>query len=133
MQSKDKLSLVDTCGIAMGGMVGGDIFAVLGEAVIAFGNLEQITSISSLVFLFVFSIGNFMGYMHNTFKGWKKIVPIIESTGCASAMVILLYETYHSNPATVYIVIGISVSFAPVSRGVYLATSQIQSARNLNF
>lgn len=85
------------------------LIAGLAIAVQSFGNLEQITTFSSLVFLFVFSIVNFMGYKHDVFEGWKKILPVIGSLGCASAMVVLLYETYCSNASTVYIVIGISV------------------------
>ncbi len=85
------------------------LIAALAIAVQSFGNLEQITTFSSLVFLFVFSIVNFMGYKHQIFENWKKSLPIIGSLGCASAMVILLYETYLTDPSTVYIVIGISV------------------------
>lgn len=85
------------------------MIAALAIVVQSFGNLEQITTFSSLVFLFVFSIVNFMGYKHQVFDGWKKSLPIIGSVGCASAMVVLLYETYQSNPTTVYTVLGISV------------------------
>lgn len=82
--------------------------AALAIGVQSFGNLEQITTFSSLVFLFVFAIVNFMGYKHNIFKGWKSILPVLGTLGCASAMIVLLLETYRSNPQTVYIVGGIS-------------------------
>lgn len=39
----DKLSLFDACGMAIGGMVGGGIFAVLGEAVMTAGNAAFIS------------------------------------------------------------------------------------------
>ena len=74
-----------------------------------FGNLSQITTFSSLVFLFVFSIVNFMGYKHKVLKGWKSMLPVLGSVGCISAMIVLLYETYLSNRPTLYIVAGISI------------------------
>lgn len=43
MPSEDKLSLFDACGMAIGGMVGGGIFAVLGEAVMTSGNAAFIS------------------------------------------------------------------------------------------
>src|SRR6056297_2644933 len=43
MSPKNKLSLFDACGMAIGGMVGGGIFAVLGEAVITSGNAAFIS------------------------------------------------------------------------------------------
>lgn len=95
------------------------LIAGLAIGVQSFGNLEQITTFSSLVFLFVFSIVNYMGYRHDIFEGWKKGLPIIGSFGCASAMIILLYETYSTNPTTVYIVIGISVVLL-LCREVYI-------------
>lgn len=86
------------------------LMATLAIVVQFFGNLEQITTFSSLVFLFVFSIVNFMGYKHEIFKGWKRFLPIAGSLGCASAMSVLLYDIYNSELATLYVVIGISIT-----------------------
>lgn len=73
------------------------------------GNLEQITTFSSLVFLFVFSVVNYMGYSHKVLKGWKSVLPVIGSVGCASAMGVLLFKLYNSKNSTLYIVIGIAL------------------------
>jgi hypothetical protein len=43
MSSKNKLSIFDTCRMATDGMVGGSIFAVLEEAVLASGNIANHT------------------------------------------------------------------------------------------
>ncbi len=85
------------------------LLAALAIAVQFFGNLEQITTFSSITFLFVFSIVNYMGYKHSVFDGWKRMLPFIGSIGCASAMGVLLYETFVSNRQTFYIVLGIAV------------------------
>lgn len=86
------------------------LLAILAIVVQFYGNLEQITTFSSLVFLFVFSIVNFMGYQHRIFTGWKRLLPVAGAFGCASAMGVLLYEIYSSEPATLYIILGISAA-----------------------
>lgn len=73
-----------------------------------FGNLHQITTFSSLVFLMVFSVVNFVGYKHQIFKGWKRVIPMVGSFGCFTAMLVLFYDTYVSEPTTSHIIIGIS-------------------------
>ncbi|WP_440998567.1 APC family permease [Fodinibius sp. SL11] len=85
------------------------LVATLAIIVQFFGNLEQITTFSSLVFLFVFSIVNFMGYKHAIYEGWKSSLPVAGAVGCFSAMGVLLYETYASNKETVFIVGGIAI------------------------
>ncbi len=85
------------------------LMAALAIVVQFFGNLEQITTFSSLVFLFVFSIVNYMGYRHEIFKGWKKGLPILGSLGCGAAMGLLLYDIYTTEPTTLYVVLGISI------------------------
>lgn len=85
------------------------MIAVFAIVVQFFGNLSQITTFSSLVFLFVFSIVNYIGYKHEVLNGWKRILPLIGAFGCVSAMGTLLYETYASNPVTLYLVVGISI------------------------
>lgn len=82
------------------------LLAVLAIVVQLFGNLEQITTFSSLIFLFVFSIVNFMGYKHQVFDGWKKSFPVVGALGCGSAMFVLLYKTYTLNPTTIYFIAG---------------------------
>lgn len=86
------------------------LIALLSIVVQAVGNLEQITTFSSLLFLFVFSIVNFIGYKLDIFEGWKKVLPVLGSVGCTFAMLTLLYESYLSDPRTIYIVIGISAT-----------------------
>lgn len=78
------------------------MLAALAILVQLFGNLEQITTFSSLTFLFVFSIVNYMGYKHNVLGGWKAILPVGGALGCASSMFILLYDTYQSNRKTFF-------------------------------
>lgn len=84
------------------------LIAALAIVVQFFGNLEEITSFSSLVFLFVFSIVNFMGYKHEIFQGWKRSLPILGSFGCTAAIGILLYDFYNTDPFTLYIILAIS-------------------------
>ncbi len=86
------------------------LLAVLAIGVQLFGNLEQITTFSSLTFLFVFSIVNYMGYRHNVFKSWKRILPLIGTAGCSLSMLILLYETYKSNANTFYVLFIIAAT-----------------------
>lgn len=95
------------------------LIAALAIAVQIFGNLEQITTLASLTFLSVFSTVNFMGFKHKLFKGWKKSLPIIGSAGCVSAMVILLLRTYHSDPATIFTIIGMSAGLL-LFREIYI-------------
>lgn len=85
------------------------MLAALAILVQFFGNLEQITTFSSITFLFVFSIVNYMGYKHSVFNGWKRAVPLLGSFGCASAMLVLFYEMFVSNRQTFYLVLGIAV------------------------
>ncbi|SMO76413.1 APC family permease [Fodinibius sediminis] len=94
--------------------------AILAIAVQALGNLEQITVFSSLVFLFVFSIVNFMGYKHRIFEGWKSGLPLVGSVGCALAMIVLLYESYLSNPATLYVAGALALGLLCI-REAYIA------------
>lgn len=95
------------------------LLAVLAILVQFFGNLEQITTFSSLTFLFVFSIVNYMGYRHNVFNGWRRILPLMGSVGCASAMVVLFYEMFVSSRKTFYIVLGIAVALL-ICREAYI-------------
>jgi hypothetical protein len=60
-----------------------------------------------------------MGYKHKVLDGWKRVLPILGSMGCASAMVVLLYNTYNTNRATLYIVAGISIVLI-ISRELYI-------------
>ncbi|WP_234571170.1 APC family permease [Rhodohalobacter sp. 614A] len=85
------------------------MLAALAILVQFFGNLEQITTFSSITFLFVFSIVNYMGYKHSVFNGWNRAVPLLGSFGCASAMLVLFYEMFVSNRQTFYLVLGIAV------------------------
>lgn len=85
------------------------LLATMAILVQFFGNLEQITTFSSLVFLFVFSIVNYMGHRHKVFSGWKRVLPLIGSLGCATAMGVLLYDIYATERSTLYVVVGISV------------------------
>jgi amino acid transporter len=83
------------------------LLAVIAIIIQFFGNLEQITTYSSLVFLFVFSVVNIMGHKHKVFSGWKKALPPLGSLGCASAMGILIYKIYTTNLNTLYVIGGI--------------------------
>ncbi len=80
------------------------LVTVLAMTVQFFGNLKQITTFSSLVFLFVFSIVNFMGYKHSIYEGWKSSLPLVGAVGCFAAMGVLLYKTFVTNKETVFIV-----------------------------
>lgn len=93
------------------------MIAALAITVQFFGNLEEITIFSSLVFLFVFSIVNYMGYRRQVFDGWKKILPPIGSAGCSTAMITLIYHTYEVNVNTLYIIIGISIALLVFREG----------------
>jgi amino acid transporter len=95
------------------------ILAASAIGVQAFGNLEQITTFSSLVFLFVFSIVNYMGYRHEVYGGWKKALPIVGSIGCAMAMGVLIYDTYETNLNTLYIVLAIALALL-IAREAYV-------------
>lgn len=95
------------------------LIAIFAIGIQAFGNLTQITTFSSLVFLMVFSIVNYMGHKHQIFDGWKRIFPIIGSFGCATAMITLLIKSYLDKPATLYIVIGISILII-ICREIYI-------------
>lgn len=107
------------------------MLAVLAIIVQFFGNLEQITTFSSLTFLFVFSIVNYMGYKHTVFNGWKRILPLVGSFGCASAMIVLLYETFISNRQTFFIVFGIAIVLL-LSREAYIWFHSRYKGRNKN-
>lgn len=96
-----------------------------------YGNLTQITTFSSLAFLFVFSIVNFMGYKHKVLKGWKSILPILGSVGCASGLAVLLYDTYTNKPTTLYIVIGIFVMLL-ICRELYIWLHSNYKGKKLN-
>lgn len=106
------------------------LMAGLAVIVQFFGNLEQITTFSSLVFLFVFSIVNFMGYQHEIFQGWKRFLPVAGSLGCASAMGILLYDIYSSKPTTLYVVMGISIALLLFREAYIWFHSRYKGAKN---
>lgn len=86
------------------------LIAIFAISIQFFGNLHQITTFSSLVFLMVFSIVNFVGFKHDIFDGWKNIFPLLGSAGCFSAMLVLIYDTYKSKPHILYIILGISAA-----------------------
>lgn len=75
-----------------------------------FGNLHQITTFSSLVFLFVFAVVNYMAYRTDIFEGLKNIIPVLGCIGCAGAMCVLIYDTYLTEPNVLYIVLSISAA-----------------------
>ncbi|TYP95349.1 hypothetical protein LX73_0649 [Fodinibius salinus] len=106
------------------------LIAVLAIVVQFYGNLEQITAFSSLVFLFVFSIVNFMGYKYEVFEGWKRFLPISGSLGCAFAMSILIYDIYSSEPTTLYVVIGISTALLLLREAYIWLHSGYKGANN---
>lgn len=108
------------------------LLAALAILVQFFGNLEQITTFSSLVFLFVFSIVNYMGHRHKVFSGWKRILPVFGSIGCATAMGILLYDIYASEPTTLYVVLGISVVLLLCREAYIWLHSGYKGAKNGN-
>lgn len=108
------------------------LLAALAILVQFFGNLEQITTFSSLVFLFVFSIVNYMGHRHRVFSGWKRMLPLFGSFGCASAMGVLLYDIYSSEPFTLYVVVGISTALLLCREAYIWLHTGYKGARNGN-
>lgn len=66
------------------------------------GDLHQITTFSSLVFLVVFSVVNFIGYHYRIMSNWKRWIPLAGSLGCGGAAIVLLYDTWITNPGTVW-------------------------------
>ncbi|MDX1671576.1 MAG: APC family permease [Balneolaceae bacterium] len=85
------------------------LIAILAIVIQFFGNLHQITTYSSLVFLIVFSVVNYIGYHIEIFSGWKNLFPLLGSAGCIAAMAILIYNTFATNLATLYIIAGITL------------------------
>lgn len=86
------------------------------------GNLDQITTFSSLVFLLVFAVVNGAALWHRTFVGWRRLLPTVDGVGCLVATALLPINTYRTEPATLWIIIGIATGLV-VLRGAYAAYS----------
>jgi hypothetical protein len=83
------------------------IFSIIIQFV---GNLHQITTFSSLVFLLVFGVVNVVAVIHRVYKIWYLIFPIIGSLGCFSAALALIYDTIKSDITTLWIIIAITAT-----------------------
>ncbi|MBD3181568.1 amino acid permease [Candidatus Poribacteria bacterium] len=92
------------------------VFAIVIQFV---GNLHQITTFSSLVFLLVFAIVNMVALIHREYKDWYIVFPIIGSLGCFSAAVALVYDTVTTDLTTLWIISGITAVLL-ILRFVYM-------------
>jgi len=86
-----KLTLFDACGMAIGGMVGGGLFATV----------------------------NLAAVIHREFRGWGLVLPIAGAAGCAAAAVLLAASQYRERPELTWALVGTALALLAV-RGVDL-------------
>ncbi|HSR54398.1 MAG TPA: APC family permease [Acidobacteriota bacterium] len=72
-----------------------------------FGNLRDITTFSSLVFLLIFAVVNWVGYRHRVFKGKLRWIPLAAGGGCLGAAIVLLRDLYNHHLPTLYVIAAI--------------------------
>lgn len=87
-----------------------------------FGNLGQITTFSSLVFLLVFAVVNAAALWHRTFAGWRRLLPVAGGIGCLASAGLLAVNTFRTEPTTVWIIATIGTALI-LLRVLYLAGS----------
>ncbi len=92
------------------------------------GSLGRIVSFASLVFLAVFAIVNLAAFVHRTYKGWWRPMPLVGAVGCAAAAGVLLVNTYRQSPADLYVIVGVTVGLL-VLRGLYMLTEEFEHHR----
>lgn len=74
------------------------VAAALACTVQFFGNLDQITTFSSVVFLAVFTVVNGAALMHDEYTGWARLLPSIGAAGCLVASVLLVIDLVEHEP-----------------------------------
>ncbi|MDX1671577.1 MAG: APC family permease [Balneolaceae bacterium] len=84
------------------------LIACSGLVIVSTGTLREITAFSSLLFLFIFSVVNYMGFVHRVHSGWKRFIPLIGSIACFAAMSILIYDIYLTDQSFFYIILSIT-------------------------
>ena len=72
------------------------------------GNLHEIVSFSSIVFLSVFAVVNLSACIHREYKGWQSVLPMAGFLGCLSAVVLLVHDLYSKEPTTLWVITGIA-------------------------
>jgi amino acid transporter len=92
------------------------------------GSLERIVSFASLVFLAVFAIVNLAAFVHKSYGGWWRPLPLLGALGCAGAAVALLVSTYEQNHADLWVIVGIAVGLLAL-RGLYMLTEEFEHHR----
>ena len=75
----------------------------------ALGNLGQITTFSSLVFLSVYAVVNLSAIIHRSYRGWRLAFPTLGFVGCLLAAGMLAFSAYQTNPTTLWLILGVAV------------------------
>jgi amino acid transporter len=75
-----------------------------------FGNIDQIATFSSVVFLAVFSVVNTAALFHDEYSGWSRLLPALGTAGCLGASVLLGIDLIQKQPAVATILGGIAVA-----------------------
>lgn len=73
------------------------------------GNLHQITTFSSMVFLLIFAFVNGIAILTKQFKTWKIIFPLLAIGGCLVSFGSLVYQLYQSSLISFGIMLVISI------------------------
>lgn len=72
------------------------------------GNLHEIVSFSSIVFLSVFAVVNVSACVHREYSGWQSIFPAAGFLGCIAAVILLAHNLYKQDPVTMWVITGIA-------------------------
>ena len=94
------------------------------------GSLGRIVSFASLVFLGVFAVVNLAAFVHKTYRGAWRVLPLLGAVGCTGAAVALLVNTYRQSRDDLYVIIGVTVGLL-VLRGLYMLTEEFEHHRKV--
>lgn len=89
--------------------------------------LESISTAGSVGFLLIFAVVNFAGFKLNNQTKGNKMIPLIGGILCIAALLILIGQQYSSNPAGIFIAVGI-IGICFIIEWIYKRTTR----KNLN-
>lgn len=106
------LGLTGAVSMALGGMIGGGIYAVLGVLTAAFtvvGSLEGITSFASLTFIVVFGGMSFLALSQRDHEDVSAIPPAIGLVGTILFLPTILWHLFSAQRGVFYTVAALAV------------------------
>jgi len=83
------------------------------------GNLHEITSFSSFVFLAVFATVNLAAVAHGEYRGWTRVFPVAGAAGCLAAAVMVVWGLFAESSRVGWGLVAVAIALL-LLRGAFV-------------